>query len=83
MCVNFTRAYVIIIKLSDFLVCPALATSAVPKRPTTHARLLTSSDEGLRLLEKKQQKKELEKRIKKLQREGERRVTSEEERREG
>ena len=45
--------------LSDLLVCPALSTSIVPKRPSTRARLLTS-DESLQLLEEKEKKKEME-----------------------
>ena len=45
--------------LSDLLVCPALSTSIVPKRPSTRARLLTS-DESLQLLEEKEKKEEME-----------------------
>jgi len=47
--------------LSNLLVCPALNSleSAVPKRLTTKARLLTSY-ESLRLLEEKERKKQAE-----------------------
>ena len=55
--------------LSNLLVCPALSTSSVPKRPSTCARLLTS-DESLRLFEEKEKKKPWKKkrgRMKELQ----------------
>jgi len=45
--------------LSNLLVCPGLNASTAPKRPSTRARLLTSN-ESLRLLEEKEQKKEAE-----------------------